>query len=296
MQNLSVIFAHARCHLSCQERLWHSVAFSSKRKSVSSKTKPLCQGLPCQGSWRASARLRGWTKDAFRVSGITQVLLCTTSPSSSLRSMPPPLVGEALAFRDVFQQTQISFIENDTSLPRALLPGELARQRLRGQARQNETRKRSDTMSLTNRVCIAVRFAFCQHPCPLRLLRRHLSQSERLWHSVTFSSKRKSVSSKTTPLCQGLPCQGSWRRRRLRGWIKDAFRVSGITQVLLCTTSPTSSLRSMPPPLVGEALAFCDVFQQTQISFIENETSLPRAPLLGELAPQASERLDKGRL
>ncbi len=46
-----------------------------------------------------------------------------TSPSSSLRSMPPPLVGEALAFRDVFQQTQISFIENETSLPRAPLPG-----------------------------------------------------------------------------------------------------------------------------------------------------------------------------
>ena len=64
------------------------MTFFSKRKSVSSKTRPLCQGLPCQGSWRASARLRGWTKDAFRVSGITQVLLCTTSPSSSLRSMP----------------------------------------------------------------------------------------------------------------------------------------------------------------------------------------------------------------
>ena len=67
----------------------------------------------------------------------TQVLLCTTSPSSSLRSMPPLLAGEALAFRDVFQQTQISFIENETSLPRAPLLGELARQRLRGQARRN---------------------------------------------------------------------------------------------------------------------------------------------------------------
>ena len=52
----------------------------------------------------------------------------------------------------------------------------------------------------------------------------------------------------------------------------------------------------MPPLLAGEALAFRDVFQQTQIGFIENETSLPRAPLLGELAPQASERLDKGCL
>ena len=99
------------------------MTFSSKRKSVSSKTKPLCQGLSLWESWRADARLRGWTKDAFRVSGITQVLLCTTSPTSSLRSMPPPLVGEALAFRDVFQQTQISFIENETSLPRAPLPG-----------------------------------------------------------------------------------------------------------------------------------------------------------------------------
>ena len=105
----------------------------------SSKTKSLCQRLPYQerlprpgevarkcrkgNGCRADARLRGWTKDAFRVSGITQVLLCTTSPSSSLRSMPPPLVGEALAFRDVFQQTQIGFIENETSLPKAPLIG-----------------------------------------------------------------------------------------------------------------------------------------------------------------------------
>ena len=145
--------------------------------------------------------------------------------------------------------------------------------------------RRCDTMALTSRVRIAVCLALWQHPCPLRLLRRHLSQSERLWHSVTFSSKRKSVSSKTKPLCQGLSCQESCRAdARLRGWTKDAFRVSGITQVLLCTTSPTSSLRSMPPPLVGEALAFRDVFQQTQISFIENDTSLPRAPLLEGLS------------
>ena len=164
--------------------------------------------------------------------------------------------------------------------------------------------RRCDTMALTNRACIAVCLALWQHPCPLR----HgfavppcplsgtfvppppaggVFQSERLWHSVTFSSKRKSVSSKTKPLCQGLPYKGSWRAEaRLRGWTKDAFRVSGITQVLLCTTSPTSSLRSMPPPLVGEALAFRDVFQQTQIGFIENETSLPRALLQGELARQ----------
>ena len=44
----------------------------------------------------------------------------------------------------------------------------------------------------------------------------------------------------------------------------------------------------MPPPLVGEALAFRDVFQQTQIGFIENEISLPKAPLTGELSPQAA--------
>ena len=82
-------------------------------------------------------------------------------------------------------------------------------------------------MALTSRVRIAVCLALWQHPCPLRLLRRHLSQSERLWHSVTFSRKRKSVSSKTKPLCQGLPYKGSWRAdARLRGWTKDAFRVS----------------------------------------------------------------------
>ena len=107
----------------------------------------------------------------------------------------------------------------------ALPLGELARQRLRGQARQNKTQKHSDTMSLTNRDCIAVFFAFCQHPCPLR----HCS--------------------------------------------------------------------AMPPPLVGEALASRDVFRQTQVGFIENETSLPRALLPGELSSGCeTERLDKGRL
>ena len=89
VQNFSVIFAHARCHLSCQERLWHSVAFSGKRKSVSSKTKPLCQGLPYQGSWRADARLRGWTKDAFRVSGERRC--CSVQPLRHLRSRSMPL-------------------------------------------------------------------------------------------------------------------------------------------------------------------------------------------------------------
>ena len=55
----------------------------------------------------------------------------------------------------------------------------------------------------------------------------------------------------------------------------------------------------MPPPLVGEALAFRDVFQQTQIGFIENEISLPKTPPAGgggtqvpkgeRLSPQAAE-------
>ena len=44
--------------------------------------------------------------------------------------------------------------------------------------------RRCDTMALTSRVRIAVCLALWQHPCPLRLLRRHLSQSERLWHSA----------------------------------------------------------------------------------------------------------------
>ena len=72
----------ARCHLSYQERLWHSVAFSSRTKSVSSKTKPLCQGLPYQGSWRRR-RLRGWTKDAFRLSGERRC--CSVQPLRHLR-------------------------------------------------------------------------------------------------------------------------------------------------------------------------------------------------------------------
>ena len=108
--------------------------------------------------------------------------------------------------------------------------------------------RRCDTMALTSRVRIAVCLALWQHPCPLRLLRRHLSQSERLWHSVTFSSKRKSVSSKTKPLCQGLSCQESCRAdARLRGWTKDAFRVSGERRC--CSVQPLRHLRSRSMPL-----------------------------------------------
>ena len=144
--------------------------------------------------------------------------------------------------------------------------------------------RRCDMMALTSRVRIAVCLALWQHPCPLRLLRRHLSQSERLWHSVTFFSKRKSVSSETKPLCQGLPCQGSCRAiARLRGWTKDAFRVSGITQVLLCTTSPSSSLRSMPPPLIRGGFAAVKFYRNT-VCYCETESLCQWLPFSGELS------------
>ena len=52
---------------------------------------------------------------------------------------------------------------------------------------------------------------------------------------------------------------------------------------VLCPTSQ-SRIRSTAP-LVGEALAVRDVFQQTQIGFIENEISLPRAPLIEKTPP-----------
>ena len=144
--------------------------------------------------------------------------------------------------------------------------------------------RRCDTMALTSRVRIAVCLALWQHPCPLRLLRRHLSQSERLWHSVTFFSKRKSVSSKTKPLCQGLPCQGSCRAdARLRGWIKDAFSVSGITQVLLCTTSPSSSLCSMPPPLIRGGFAAVKFYRNT-VCYCETKSLCQWLPFSGELS------------
>ncbi len=157
------------------------MTFSGKRKSVSSKTKPLCQGLPCQGSWRRR-RLRGWTKDSFRVSGERRC--CSVQPLRHLR------------------------------------------------------------------------FARCHLPC-----------QERLWRAVTFSMISQPlhlVSSETNPPCQGLPCQGSWRRRRLRGWTKDAFRLSGERRC--CSVQPLRHGFAVPPPLVGEALAFRDVFQQTSIN------------------------------
>ena len=155
------------------------------------------------------------------MSGITQVLLCTTSPTSSLRSMPlspfgtcvpPPPAGGVFPSRggfgipwrfpanaNQFHRKRDLFAKGShfggagASAPERASPVKLLQ-------------RRCDTMALTSRVRIAVCLALWQHPCPLRLLRRHLSQSERLWHSVTFFSKRKSVSSKTTPLCQGLPC------------------------------------------------------------------------------------------
>ena len=71
MQNLSVIFAHARCHLSCQERLWQAVRAKPLRHACGvppplirggfaavkfyrntvcyCETKSLCQWLPFSG-------------------------------------------------------------------------------------------------------------------------------------------------------------------------------------------------------------------------------------------------------
>ena len=77
--------------------------------------------------------------------------------------------------------------------------------------------------------------------------------------------------------------------------VSGILSVSGISGNV---AKPLRHLRSRSMPLLsGEALAFRDVFQQTQISFIENETSLPRALLPGELSSGCeTERLDKGRL
>ena len=156
MKNLSVIIASLDDTSPDRRGIGSPVRFPSNFNQSQQNDTSLPRA-PLPGEL-ARQRLRGWTKDAFRLSGITQVLLCTTSPSSSLRLMTPLLTGEALAVRYVFHRTLINL-------------------------------------------------------------------------------------SRTTPLCQGLPLWGSWRASaRLRGWTKDAFRVSGITQVLLCTTSPSSSL------------------------------------------------------
>ena len=117
------------------------MTFSNKRKSVSSKTKSLCQRLPYQerlprpgevarkcrkgNGCRADARLRGWTKDAFRVSGITQVLLCTTSPSSSLRSMPPPLIRGGFAAVKFYRNT-VCYCETESLCQWLPFSGELS--------------------------------------------------------------------------------------------------------------------------------------------------------------------------
>jgi len=101
----------------------------------------------------------------------------------------------------------------------------------------------------------------------------------------------------TKSLCQGLPCQGSCRAdARLRGWTKDAFSVSGITQVLLRTTSPTSSLRSMPPPLIRGGFAAVKFYRNT-MCYCETKSLCQWLPFSGELSSGCeTERLDKGRL
>ena len=165
------------------------MTFSGKRKSVSSKTKPLCQGLSYQGSWRADARLRGWTKDAFRVSGITQVLLCTTSPSRLRRATSPSRGGFGIPSRfpakpNQFHRKRDLFAKGShfggagASAPERASPVKLLQ-------------RRCDTMALTSRVRIAVCLALWQHPCPLRLLRRHLAP---FWHLRATSPGRGSLS------------------------------------------------------------------------------------------------------
>ena len=97
--------------------------------------------------------------------------------------------------------------------------------------------------------------------------------------------------------------------------------VSGISSVSGTPGNAAKPLRhlrsrSMPPPLVGEALAFRRVFDDfaaAPFGFIGDEPSLPRAPLLGKTPPAGgggtqvpkgerlasgceTERLDKGRL
>ena len=96
---------------------------------------PGCVG----GSFWNFIRFRDFPEMVRNLSVIFAHARCHCPLSALACHLPRPgesfLVGEALAFRRVFQQTQISFIENDTSLPRAPTLGELARQRLRGQAR-----------------------------------------------------------------------------------------------------------------------------------------------------------------
>ena len=79
--------------------------------------------------------------------------------------------------------------------------------------------------------------------------------------------------------------------------------VSGIPSVSGISRKRCEPLRhgfAVPPPLAGEALASRHVFDDfaaAPFGFIENETSLPRALLPGELASGCeTERLDKGRL
>ena len=87
---------------------------------------PGCVG----GSFWNFIRFRDFPETLQNLSVIFAHARCHCPLSALACHLPRPgesfLVGEALAFRDVFQQNQISFIENDTSLPRALLPGELA--------------------------------------------------------------------------------------------------------------------------------------------------------------------------
>ena len=73
-----------------------------------------------------------------------------------------------------------------------------------------------------------------------------LSQSERLWHSVTFSGKRKSSFIENEPSLPRALLPGELAPQASERLDKGRLSSERRTQVLLCTTSPTSSLRSMP--------------------------------------------------
>ena len=231
MKNLSVIIASLDDTSPDRRGIGSPVRFPSNFNQSQQNDTSLPRA-PLPGEL-ARQRLRGWTKDAFRLSGITQVLLCTTSPSSSLTldatspsrggfGIPQGLLLSPEALKSVCGERHLfakgsPFGGAGASAPERASPVKLLQ-------------RRCDTMALTSRVRIAVCLALGQHPCPLRLLRRHLSQSERHWQSGTLSIKLQSISAKRhlfakgSPVRKDSPGRGRWHASAERGTAGERMR------------------------------------------------------------------------
>ena len=208
------------------------------------KALPPRQRLPCQGSCRAQARLRGWTKDSLT----GKLLLNSTSPSSLTRCHLP-YRGEALAFRKALPPRQRLPYQGQRRRPP---PAAETGSRCWGRGQQDASDSAADAgcrnPALSNEVRLR---GWTKDSLAGKLLLDSTSPSRLTPCHLPYRGEALAFR-KALPPRQRLPCQGSCRAQaRLRGWTKDSLT----GKLLLNSTSP-SSLTRCHLPYRGEALAF----------------------------------------